>query len=76
MDKHKYSVLANPDVITFLVNNGIYFVFRRGFQSGRLKVFFITSTENAKTLIEFTGWHVNDENDGWDFEGWEVIERK
>lgn len=75
MERRKYSAAANPDVITFLVNNGIYFVFRKGFQSRRRRVFFIATEEDVKTLTQFTGWHVNDEEDGWDFSGWDAIER-
>lgn len=75
MTLNKYSISANPDVITFLVNNGINFVCRKGFQSQRRRIFFIASEEQVKTLTEMTGWHASDENDGWDFEGWSAIER-
>lgn len=75
MERHKYSVPANPNVITFLVNNGIYFVFCKGFQSRRHRLFFIATEEDVKTLTKFTGWHVNDEEGGWDFNGWDAIEK-
>lgn len=75
MELNKYSISANPDVIAFLVNNGINFVCRKGFQSQRRRVFFIASEEQAEILTEMTGRHVTDENDGWDFEGWSAIER-
>lgn len=74
MERNKYSITANSDVIKFLVNNGINFVCRKGVQSQRRRVFFIASPEQAETLTEMTGWHVSDENDGWDFDGWSAIE--
>ncbi len=75
MERNKYSISANPDVITFLINNGIYFVCRKGFQSQRRRVFFIATQEQVEILTQMTGWHASDENDGWDFDGWNAIER-
>lgn len=76
MDKHKYSVAANEKTISFLVTNGIWFVFRKGFQTQRRRVYFIASLETRELLREMTGWHAADEDDGWDFDGWDAIERK
>lgn len=75
MERNKYSIAANPGVITFLVNNGINFVCRKGFQSQRRRVFFIATQEQVETLTEMTGWHASGENDGWDFDGWNAIEK-
>lgn len=75
MERHKYSVAANPDVITYLVNNSIWFVFAKGIQRQRRRVYFIATTEQVETLTKLTGWHVDDEDDGWDFDGWNAIER-
>lgn len=75
MEINKYSISPNPNVIAFLVNNGIPFVFRKGIQSQRRRIYFIASQERAETLTQMTGWHASDENDGWDFEGWNAIER-
>lgn len=75
MTRNKYSIAANPGVITFLVNNNVSFVFSKGLQRQRRMVYFIATEDTVKTFTEMTGWHVNDENDGWDFDGWSAIER-
>lgn len=75
MTRNKYSIAANPGVITFLVNNNVSFVFAKGFQRQRRMVYFIADEETVATLTKMTGWRTNDENDGWDFDGWSAIER-
>ena len=71
----KYSCTPNRDVITFLVNNGIEFVYVKDEQKNRMRVFFIATTEIVKTVNEFTSFRCVDETDGWSFDNWETFHK-
>lgn len=75
-EQGKYSAMVNQRVITFLSSNGIAFVYRKGFQTGKYRIFFMADAETADIVREVTKCTVFEEEDGWDFEGWDGIAKR
>ena len=75
MNKHKYSIAANIDTLCFLAKNSVRFVFTKGIQSNKYRIFFIADEEFVNFLQGEIRWNVSDEDSGWDFDDWDTINK-